>query len=84
MADPGAAVDESWRGDILKGTLTLKTKGYRTVFTKKESGAGEGDLYFEGRPGLVPAELTFVPYAYWGNRTPGEMLVWVRALITED
>ena len=84
VADPGAAVDEIWRGDMLKGTLTLKTKGYRAVFTKKEPDAGEGDLYFEGRPGLVPAELTFVPYAYWGNRTPGEMLVWVRTLISED
>ena len=26
-------------------------------------------------------ELTAVPYAVWGNREPGEMTVWIRALI---
>jgi len=26
----------------------------------------------------TPTELTFVPYYLWGNRQPGEMIVWVR------
>jgi DUF1680 family protein len=27
----------------------------------------------------TPVRLTAVPYACWGNREPGEMLVWMRA-----
>jgi DUF1680 family protein len=27
----------------------------------------------------TPVRLTAVPYACWGNRQPGEMLVWMRA-----
>ena len=91
MIDSEAVVEEIQREDILKGTLTLKAKGYRTVLMKnevpekeRETNPAENEedvLYSEGKLTRVPAELTFVPYAYWGNRKPGEMIVWVRTLI---
>lgn len=37
-----------------------------------------GSLYGAERPKKTPTKLHFVPYCYWGNRTPGEMAVWVR------
>jgi DUF1680 family protein len=71
--------------------LTLKAKGYRTILAKAGTSETEAEtvpaeneedaLYSEGKLTRVPAELTFVPYAYWGNRNPGEMIVWVRTLI---
>ena len=38
----------------------------------------EEELYAENRQQFEEKELTLVPYAYWGNRTPGEMLVWIK------
>lgn len=35
-------------------------------------------LYSTRRPLTEPTRLRFVPYCLWGNRTPGEMAVWVR------
>ncbi|KQV84410.1 glycoside hydrolase family 127 protein [Rhizobium sp. Root1220] len=39
-----------------------------------------GDALYRTRPPETePATARFVPYPFWDNRTPGEMLVWVRA-----
>jgi DUF1680 family protein len=37
-----------------------------------------GGLYRTMAPGRKACDLTFVPYAVWGNRGVGEMRVWVR------
>jgi len=37
------------------------------------------DLYRTSPPVTKPATARFVPYPFWDNREPGEMLVWVRA-----
>lgn len=78
---PGCFLDvnslrESYREDLLGGTMTICGTGLRT-----EEGAWEEDvLYAEEKPQYRKTELTFLPYGYWCNRTPGEMLVWVKAL----
>jgi len=37
------------------------------------------DLYRTSPPKVREATARFVPYPFWDNRSPGEMLVWVRA-----
>ncbi len=44
-------------------------------------GWDEHTLYSTRKSKLVDTELTAVPYYSWGNRTPGEMLVWIRELL---
>ena len=50
--------------------ICITARGFQTV-------TGES-LYSTQKPQLVPACLRFVPYCFWGNRTPGEMAVWVK------
>jgi DUF1680 family protein len=37
------------------------------------------DLYRTSPPKAREATARFVPYPFWDNRSPGEMLVWIRA-----
>lgn len=46
--------------------------------TRDEADWGD-TLYRTAPPELKNATARFVPYPFWDNRTPGEMLVWVRA-----
>lgn len=54
---------------------TLAVSGHRL----QNRGVSSGDLY--GTPDFVkvPTVCTLIPYALWANRTPGEMLVWMKA-----
>jgi DUF1680 family protein len=36
-------------------------------------------LYRTSPPAAKQSSARFVPYPFWDNREPGEMLVWVRA-----
>jgi uncharacterized protein len=35
-------------------------------------------LYAPSAPEKIPSEIKMIPYYAWDNRTPGEMLVWLR------
>ena len=62
--------------EALPGEMpVLKTKGMRL---RNQS---SGKLYDVPHFKYEPFDLTAVPYAVWGNRKPGEMTVWIRALI---
>jgi DUF1680 family protein len=37
------------------------------------------DLYRTSPPKARKATARFIPYPFWDNRSPGEMLVWVRS-----
>ena len=74
LIDPLSPVREVYREDILGGTLCLQARGYRATLPSFPEGA----LYASSEVEFVPALLTFIPYAFWGNRGPGEMQVWVR------
>jgi DUF1680 family protein len=67
-----AALNTAFVPDLLDGIVTVNATGVR------ELGAAGGDLYHYTPPAEEPARLTAVPYYAWDNRTPGDMLVWVR------
>lgn len=71
LLDPRQPLKEQWQ-DTLGGTVVVTAQGLRM-----EKPAGTG-LYSTDLPLRKPVELRFVPYCFWGNRTPGEMAVWVK------
>ena len=58
-------------GDV-PGDLLITAAGYRRKSWNKTI------LYSDLEEVHEEAVLKFVPYAFWGNRVPGEMVVWVR------
>ena len=46
-----------------------------------ESCWDDDTLYRECKTELEDIELKAVPYCHWGNRTTGEMLVWIKELL---
>jgi uncharacterized protein len=38
----------------------------------------ESLLYSCSQPGTKPCEIKMIPYYAWDNRSPGEMLIWLR------
>ena len=65
---------EEYTEDIYGGTNIIRVKGKRAV----RKGDDKGSLYTMTPVTFEDVMLTFVPYCYWGNRTPGEMMVWVK------
>ena len=61
--------------ELLKGVAVIKAKGKRV----SREGWTDETLYrtYKGRK-FEDTELKFIPYYAWTNRTPGEMIVWVR------
>lgn len=57
----------------LRGAVALDLSA-----TRGEANWG-GGLYRTAPPETTETTARFVPYHLWDNRTPGEMLVWVRA-----
>ena len=52
------------------------------MFTGKRLDSGTGDaLYASPRFSFTEQTLTAVPYGLWCNREPGEMLVWLKAIV---
>jgi DUF1680 family protein len=73
--DTEAQVSVQFDSELLDGAITLMAKGYRDVFDET---AAEGDLYQPYKKEREEISIKAVPYGIWGNREPGEMLVWVR------
>ncbi len=69
---PEAAVSE-----IQLYGLPCRGRGLRLSGMRRED--DRTALYAPYQAKETPVALTAVPYACWGNRTPGEMLVWIRA-----
>ena len=76
LVDTEVPPEEIYEEDLLGGTLILKAAGWRRVYEEEDSTS----LYRTDRPRLERTSLTYVPYASWGNRHPGEMAVWVRMM----
>ena len=64
-----AAIRPVVDGD-LAGMITLQAEG----LVQKAS----DQLYSADAPQTSPAPIRAIPYFAWGNRAPGDMLVWVR------
>lgn len=58
---------------ILDGVIVIKGQGVRS-----DTSTWSKQLYRPVQNSKKPIDLKAVPYFLWGNRSPGEMLVWVR------
>lgn len=74
--DTKAGLQEHFDEVLLDGTLVITAKGRRLT----EEGWDGHKLYAQQAPAYEQTQLQYVPYCYWGNRTPGEMAVWVKYL----
>lgn len=60
-------------GSLFGGCVILHAKGERVA-----QSSWKGGLYSAEKPVRSPVTLTAVPYAFWNNRGPGEMAVWIK------
>jgi DUF1680 family protein len=71
-----AEIRARFEPDLLGGVVVLEAEGLL------EDASDWGDaLYRTQAPALKPVAIRAIPYSLWANREPGEMRVWVRALI---
>ncbi len=77
--DTRGGIQEIYDRDLLGGVIKLRCKG------KKISGSEwkEEELYHSRPLRLQDTALQAVPYYCWGNREKGEMLVWMKEIISE-
>lgn len=61
--------------DLLGGVTVIRFKGLH-----HEESEWEATLYGPFSYNIREAEIIAVPYALWNNRSPGEMLIWIRQL----
>jgi uncharacterized protein len=61
--------------DLLNGIVAIK--GNAEYADSADWGAS---LYRTEPPQWKPCEITAIPYCYWDNREPGQMLVWLRSV----
>ena len=73
-ADTDQEITEE-KSDLFGGSVILRARGERVV-----QASWKGGLYSTEKPEREPVTLTAVPYAFWNNRKPGEMAVWIREL----
>lgn len=66
-------LDPVFEPNLLGGVVTVSGRGLRSVASGWES-----TLYRCVRPETEVVEIRAIPYFAWGNRDPGEMIVWVR------
>ena len=71
--DTGARLEEEFDKNLLGGAVAIKAKGIRI-----DEEAWNNELYRPFKDNSKKVRLKAVPYFLWGNRTPGEMLVWIR------
>ena len=62
-----------WDGDLLGGVLTIVGNARRRVANNRDD-----ELYHTNAPQHEKVPIKAIPYFAWGNRKPGEMLVWMR------
>jgi hypothetical protein len=72
--DTSVPLTECWQDDLLGGVMLVKAKGRKQITPEEPESFSEKFI-----PRSQDVELTALPYALWCNRTPGEMLVWIRA-----
>ena len=73
--DTTAPLLEYRNEDILDGVMIIKAKGKRLIEPIETESFSE-----KFSPEFEEAELIALPYGLWGNRSPGEMMVWIKNL----
>ncbi len=70
-----AALSGEFHADLLGGIRTITGQGIRRDMSRWEE-----HLYLpQDTAGQQQTQIVAVPYAFWGNRGPGKMTVWVDA-----
>lgn len=72
VLDENAELTEFFDQTLLDGVTVIQT----TAMQADSDSWNEG-LYAFKRPQYKPVTIRAVPYYLWGNRTPGEMIVWL-------
>jgi DUF1680 family protein len=73
--DTSSPLEETWRGELLEGVMTIQAQGYVL-----DTSSLEGSLYQslgQRRAQRHRIELTAVPYYAWANREAVAMKVWI-------
>jgi DUF1680 family protein len=73
--DPNSPLEECWQEDLLGGIMLIKAGGRRLIEPPSAESFSKHFFYQ-----WKETKLTAIPYAFWGNRSPGEMLVWIRGM----
>ena len=72
LSDPAFTITRNHSG-LLANVPRIHAKACR-----REPGDWKGRLYRSQSSRHVPCDITAIPYFMWANRSPGEMLVWIR------
>jgi hypothetical protein len=75
IIERSAALKESYDENLFGGTTIIRCEAEKI----SEKNWRKSELYKAVRPEFEKVSLTAVPYAYWCNRKPGEMIVWINA-----
>jgi DUF1680 family protein len=66
IVDKNAPVTTGFEKSVLNGTQIIRTTGSQT------------QKLLDGSVEVLPEDtVTFIPYALWNNRGPGQMMVWI-------
>ena len=68
-----AALSAQFRADLLGGVVAVTGEA-----TRREMAGWDDRLYRKAGSPVRTVSLKAIPYYAWANRTPGEMLVWIR------
>jgi len=74
--DPDSTLTEVWDNDLLGGTSIIKCNAWKL----SAPGLDTSDSTVV-KPEKTEMDLTLTPYGSWGNRQPGEMIVWMHSII---
>ena len=72
--DTDSPLTENWREDLLGGLMQIEAKGTRLIEPEAPESFSEKFV-----PKHEAVTLCAIPYGFWGNRSPGEMFVWIRS-----
>jgi DUF1680 family protein len=70
---PDSVLTPYFDENLAGGAIVLQGKAYRT-----DESRWANNLYGPVASSDNPVQIKAIPYYLWGNREPGEMLVWVR------
>jgi DUF1680 family protein len=73
--DPNVGLSAEFDRELLGGTVVISGTAARTVMD-----GWENTLYRTYSGNIKAQQIKAVPYCLWGNRKPGEMLVWIRKI----
>lgn len=77
LVDTSAKPIEEYDEKLFGGTTIVKVKGKRI----SDENWTEKRLYENKKPILEDVTIRAIPYCYWGNRKPGEMIVWIKEIL---